>query len=295
MGKIALMVSLDVLKFKIEKSLQQFGLNETMTIGNQMLSLSLAKLSADEVDLIIIDLDNPDHDAMDVIKKLKSSKSSKLIPIVAIGNANDKATMNKVILSGCVEYFNKPLDDLTFVGKIHNLIKEFKLSQTINLVSQTETNVQHQLHDSNLDSITNFIDIKFTWNPNFETGIDFIDVAHQSIVEEYEKLYHMMKIGKGHDYYKELLLFLVQYCENHLVAEEKYMIECDYFDKDNHISKHRFFIDKVLMYKDKLNSPVSNEDLIRINLFIKEWLIQHLSFEDKKMTVALKNIKVNNS
>ncbi len=290
MGKIALMISLDVLKFKIEKSLQQFGLNETMTIGHQMLSLSLAKLTSDDIDLIIIDIDNPDQDAIDVIRKLKSSKKTKLIPIIAIGNTTDKTTTNKLILSGCIEYFSKPLDDMTFVGKIHSLIKEFRDAHSTN-PTQVDSFAENEPKKVESINESTFIDVKFTWNPIFETGVEFIDRDHLKIIEEYEKLYKLMKNGNGHEFCKDLLDFLDNYIDTHFSAEEAYMNASEYPDRENHFAKHQYFIDKVIKLKVDLVYPVTNEDLIKINLFIKEWLIQHILYEDQKMTTYIKKHK----
>ena len=290
MGKIALMISLDVLKFKIEKNLQQFGLNETMTIGHQMLSLSLAKLTSDDVDLIIIDIDNPDQDAFEIIQKLKSTKKSKLIPIIAIGNTTDKTTTNKLILSGCIEYFNKPLDDITFVGKIHSLIKEFHDAH-LTIPTLDVSFAENELKNVETFNETTFIDVKFTWNPIFETGVEFIDQDHLKIIEEYEKLYKLMKKGNGHEFCKDLIDFLDNYIDTHFSAEEAYMNASEYPDSENHIAKHRFFTNKVINLKEDLIFPVSNEDLIKINLFIKEWLIQHILYEDQKMTTFIKKNK----
>lgn len=290
MGKIVLIISLDVLKFKIEKSLHQFGLNDTLTVGGQMLTLSLTKLTQDEVDLIIIDIDNPDHDAMDIIRKLKSSNKTKRIPLVAIGNANDKATLNKVISSGCIEYFNKPLDDIEFVGKIHNLINEFNLNRTKSDPRNPKVDFQQNSQEKAFVDEAILIDMKFTWNPIFESGIEFIDQDHMKIIEEYEKLYHLMKFGNGHDYCEELLAFLEKYIDTHFVAEERYMNDIEYPEKEEHIAKHRFFTSKIISLRETLVFPVSSDELIKINLFIKEWLIQHIIFEDQKMVTYAKEI-----
>lgn len=279
MGKIALMVSLDVLKYKIEKSLQQFGFDQTISLDYQKVTLSLTKLTDNEVDLIILDIDNPNQDAFEIISKLKNSKRCKSIPLVAIGNTKDKAIINKLVASGCIEYFTKPLEDIAFVGKIQSLIHELeqsKKAQTVNTQSQTEYSPIVE-------------DLRFTWSPIFKTDIEIIDNEHLKIVLEYEKLYSLMKSGAGHDYYVKLLDFLDQYIATHFASEELFMKEFDYPELENHISKHRYFSERISQLKGNLPQTVTNEALIKINLFIKEWLVQHILSEDQKMALFIKN------
>ena len=55
MSKIALFISLDVLRYKVEKSLNQFGIVDIQSIGANMLTLASKNFIYHDVQLIIVD------------------------------------------------------------------------------------------------------------------------------------------------------------------------------------------------------------------------------------------------
>ncbi len=127
-------------------------------------------------------------------------------------------------------------------------------------------------------------DVKFTWRKDYTIGIEQIDKEHKLIIDHFDKLYELMKDGKGHEYYDELLTFLVSYIDTHLSNEEKYHEEINYPEKKEHLALHRVFTDKIrsiIEAKDEGN--VTDGDLININLFIKKWWIHHILVEDMKV------------
>jgi hemerythrin len=93
-----------------------------------------------------------------------------------------------------------------------------------------------------------------------------------------------MHKGQGHKYYDELLAFLDKYIDNHFVNEEKFQEEIDYPDLEEHKKLHEEFKKTILAIEEKhKNKEVSDKDLIEINLTIKEWLVEHILIEDRKI------------
>lgn len=127
-------------------------------------------------------------------------------------------------------------------------------------------------------------DFMLIWNSDFEIGVEAIDEEHRGIIKQYEKLYLLMKEGKGHDHFQELLSFLETYIYDHFEHEEHLQQEIDFDRFTEHKGYHDEFKAQVKkIIKTHKNKVASNSDLININLFIKDWLINHILIEDKKI------------
>ncbi len=275
MSKIALFISLDVLRYKVEKTLNQFGIVDIQSVGANMLTLASRNFIYHDIQLIIVDIDSSDFDAYAVIANLKKREKSAHIPILVLGNQVDKKFINRILLLGCADYINKPIDDMTFASKVLQIIRESELPIPNEATSQ----------------VAPLEDVKLTWSPAFETGVEAIDRDHRKIIENYEKLYQLMKAGAGHTFYEELLLFLTDYINVHFENEERFQVEIGYNLYEEHKKRHEFFKEKITSFINAKHEPVSNYDLIKLNLFVKDWLIQHIFVEDMKIGAFYENMK----
>lgn len=275
MSKIALFISLDVLRYKVEKTLNQFGILDIQNIGANMLTLASRNFIYSDVQLIIMDVDSSDFDAYAAITNLKKRDKSAQIPILVLGNQVDKSFINRLLLLGCTDYINKPIDDMTFASKVLQIIRESERIKP----------------DVSSSQVVPLEDLKLTWSPAFETGVESIDRDHRKIIENYEKLYQLMKTGEGHTFYEELLLFLTDYINVHFENEEQFQIEIGYNLYEDHKKRHDFFKEKITSFIDTKQESVSNYDLIKLNLFVKDWLIQHIFVQDMKIGAFYKTLK----
>ncbi len=131
-------------------------------------------------------------------------------------------------------------------------------------------------------------DTSFSWQKDYEIGVDEIDLEHKSIIDNYEKLYHYMITGKGHDYYDEMVQFLEKYVNEHFVHEELFQKSINYDQMAEHAEHHRLFKEKVFgIIANQKEKEVTNMDLVRINLFLKDWLLHHILVEDAKIGIFL--------
>ena len=122
------------------------------------------------------------------------------------------------------------------------------------------------------------------WCVDFEIGIEEIDNEHRKIIEQFEKLYSLMREGQGHEYYGELLVFLNAYIDEHFAHEEALQEKVDYPNFQMHKRIHDDFKIKINQLMDAHDpNDVKNKDLIELNLFIKDWLTNHILIEDKKL------------
>jgi hemerythrin-like metal-binding protein len=121
------------------------------------------------------------------------------------------------------------------------------------------------------------------WNETLEIGIKEIDNEHKSIISKFEELYQKMREGKGHQFYRELITFLDDYVNTHLAHEETYQKEIDYINYEAHKEKHDEFRHILEELKEEELDDITNAELIRINLLMKDWLVHHILEEDMKI------------
>lgn len=71
---------------------------------------------------IIMDINLPDIDGLEATRRIRASESDGNIPIIAITSYAMYGDRDKIIRAGCTAYFEKPIDPLTIVERIHDII-----------------------------------------------------------------------------------------------------------------------------------------------------------------------------
>lgn len=71
---------------------------------------------------IIMDINLPGIDGLEATRRIRSSKADGTIPIIAITSFAMYGDRDKVLEAGCTAYFEKPIDPLTIIEKIHAVI-----------------------------------------------------------------------------------------------------------------------------------------------------------------------------
>jgi two-component system, cell cycle response regulator DivK len=72
---------------------------------------------------IVMDIDLPDIDGYEATKRIRASEANGRIPIIAITSYAMAGDMDRVLAAGCTGYFEKPIDPLTIIDKIHALLE----------------------------------------------------------------------------------------------------------------------------------------------------------------------------
>jgi len=75
---------------------------------------------------ILMDMNLPGIDGMEATKRIRASEIDGNIPIIAITSHAMLGDREKIMAAGCNGYFEKPIDPLTIVEKIHKIIGEEK-------------------------------------------------------------------------------------------------------------------------------------------------------------------------
>ncbi|HVN16704.1 MAG TPA: response regulator [Anaerolineales bacterium] len=93
----------------VRRVLQSCGYN-LLEAKNGMEGLSIAE--ANELDLILLDINLPDIDGYEVARRLRSSPRSQLVhvPIIAITANALKGDAEKALAAGCDVYMAKPIN-----------------------------------------------------------------------------------------------------------------------------------------------------------------------------------------
>jgi len=71
---------------------------------------------------IIMDINLPDIDGLEATRRIRQSSANGDIPIIAITSNAMAGDMDRVLAAGCSGYFEKPIDPLTIMDKIHVLL-----------------------------------------------------------------------------------------------------------------------------------------------------------------------------
>ena len=71
---------------------------------------------------IIMDIDLPGMDGLEATRRIRASPANGDIPIVAITSFAMAGDQDKMLQAGCDAYFEKPIDPLTIVDKIHEAV-----------------------------------------------------------------------------------------------------------------------------------------------------------------------------
>jgi len=72
-------------------------------------------------DVILLDVMMPGMSGFEVCRKLKSSESTRLVPIIIVTALQDKEDRIKGIQAGCDDFISKPIDRLELLARVHAL------------------------------------------------------------------------------------------------------------------------------------------------------------------------------
>jgi two-component system, cell cycle response regulator DivK len=69
-------------------------------------------------DLIVMDIQLPGMDGLEVTKKLKDQPATADIPVIAVTSYAMKGDREKALAAGCAGYVTKPIDKNTFIQEV---------------------------------------------------------------------------------------------------------------------------------------------------------------------------------
>lgn len=267
MNKVAIIEHTGLISIKLQKLILTLGVDEAEIINVRYLKMKALDHALEGVKVLFLDLEYPDLDVHGLINEIRSSSSLCNLPIIVLSAKMDAGILKQAISEGANDFILLPYQKNTVVSK---LVHWLNIEQDI-------------INDSDDEKIEKrFVEMK--WNQAFEIGVESVDNEHKTIVENFEKLYQLMRQGTGHAYYKELIDFLEDYVNTHFSNEEAFQKSIKYPGFNEHVRAHSWFKNQVKLIAESVKDrSVENRDLIQINLFIRDWLTNHILIEDTKI------------
>ena len=73
-------------------------------------------------DLVLLDIQLPDIDGLEVVRRIRASEADSEIPIIALTSYAMPGDREKVLAAGCNGYIVKPIDVKTFIVEIEKYL-----------------------------------------------------------------------------------------------------------------------------------------------------------------------------
>jgi two-component system, cell cycle response regulator DivK len=75
-------------------------------------------------DFVILDIQLPDINGLEVLKRIRASKVGKDIPIIAMTSYAMSGDKEKLLAAGCTAYIEKPIDPMLVIGQIQEVLSK---------------------------------------------------------------------------------------------------------------------------------------------------------------------------
>jgi PAS domain S-box-containing protein len=84
---------------------------------------ALETLSANKIDLILLDVTMPGMDGFEVTRRVRSDDKNRLLPIIMITALREREDRIKGIEAGCDDFLSKPVDKIELLARVQSLLK----------------------------------------------------------------------------------------------------------------------------------------------------------------------------
>jgi len=84
---------------------------------------ALAKLAANEIDLILLDVMMPGMDGFEVTRRIRRDEKNRLMPVIIVTALQETEDRINGIKAGCDDYITKPFDKRELLARVQSLLK----------------------------------------------------------------------------------------------------------------------------------------------------------------------------
>ena len=121
-----------------------------------------------------------------------------------------------------------------------------------------------------------------TWDDVYSVGFEPIDIQHKELVKMTNELFKSCKQGAeaADEAYLRTIKKAVEYARNHFSEEEKYMVQADYPELNEHRKLHDEFMATILNAIHEFT--LRNTAPIEMARYLKKWLLHHIGMVDKE-------------
>jgi hemerythrin len=123
-----------------------------------------------------------------------------------------------------------------------------------------------------------------TWYKKYSVNNEELDNHHKKLFDILNKMYDTCLQAENVNCAEHIIEELIEYTNYHFSAEEKYMVEKGYKEIDEHKKLHKHILDKLnemQQVEDKNDYDYKKELLV----ILGNWILQHVTVEDKKYSV----------
>jgi len=129
------------------------------------------------------------------------------------------------------------------------------------------------------------------WKDSMLVGVPQMDSQHKLLVETIDKLMDACRQGKGRKEIEQTLSFVVKYTVEHFRDEEIIQAKYKYPGINEHKKIHSDFCKDVTALVQEFNKSGPSLALTgKINKTLVDWVISHISTEDKKVGAHIKKV-----
>lgn len=129
------------------------------------------------------------------------------------------------------------------------------------------------------------------WTENLKIDIPAIDAQHRELVDAVDRLVNASEGEIG-----GMLNFVRDYTLKHFTDEQRHHAANGYPDAERHKQIHNAFIAEVNKLEAEFKKDGATPMLkIKLKKTLMDWLISHITFEDKKYGTYLKKKQMTNA
>jgi len=129
----------------------------------------------------------------------------------------------------------------------------------------------------------------FNWTSELMIGVEEIDAQQREIFRRAAEADEALTVGSSSAQSKELVEYLVGYCETHSSLEQRLMNRLAYPAVGEHLPQHAWFLKEVRAVQRSLAAGVPGEEVaMRLNELLLSWLVNHIGTFDKALAVWLR-------
>ena len=128
------------------------------------------------------------------------------------------------------------------------------------------------------------------WKDSLLVGVKDIDDQHRKLVNAIDQLMDACMQGKGRAAIEQTLQFTVSYTKEHFGFEEKLQAQHAYPGMAAHKLLHSQFIRDINAFLKEFEQTGPSVSLTgKINKMLVDWLMYHITHEDKKLGDFINN------
>jgi len=118
-SKTILIVEDNPINLKLLRDILNFQKFEVIETIDGKSAIETVENNYNKIDLILMDLQLPDMNGLEVIQKIKTTPESKNIPIIVVSAHAMESDIKKCYEAGCLDYITKPINVQEFINKIN--------------------------------------------------------------------------------------------------------------------------------------------------------------------------------